>query len=306
MRLLCLFIISITFSQNIVHQDIFLKNDSIILPGTLSYNKTLKPQPLVIFAHGSGTINRDGNQLPFSTPNYIKQLSEALTNSNIAFYRYDKRNATKANLKFLIKGMSFDELTNDLKIAINQFKDDKRFSSITLIGHSQGSLVAMLATSKYINKFISLAGPAISIDKVLVKQITNQLGTETGKILKNHLEELKQTGTIKNINPTLQGLLHPSNQKFLKTWGEYNPTAELKKLTIPTLIINGTKDLQVTPDDAKLLYESALNAQLKIIDKMNHVLKTIYYNDNNLKSYTSSEFKISQELVNVITEFILQ
>ena len=67
-------------------------NDSIKLPGTLSYNKDLKSQPLVIFIHGSGNVDRNGNQSGVNVQaNYIKQFRDSVNKYDIAFFSYDKR-----------------------------------------------------------------------------------------------------------------------------------------------------------------------------------------------------------------------
>ena len=54
-------------------EDIAVSNDGIQIPGTLTYNASLKQQPLAIFVHGSGDIDRNGNQKFINTnANYIK------------------------------------------------------------------------------------------------------------------------------------------------------------------------------------------------------------------------------------------
>ena len=73
---------------------------------------------------------------------------------------------------------------------INNFKNDKRFNNITLIGHSQGSLVAMMAINDAIDKYISLAGLGESADKTIVRQITTQ-DSSFGKVAKAHIDEFK-------------------------------------------------------------------------------------------------------------------
>jgi hypothetical protein len=86
---------------------------------------------------------------------------------------------------------------------------------------------------------------------------------------------------------------------------QYNPQEIIKSLDMPVLIINGTKDLQVTVEEANLLKEASNSAELKIIDKMNHVLFIIEGDDlENSKSYNESSRKISQELLDSIIKFI--
>ncbi|MGB0981473.1 MAG: alpha/beta hydrolase [Winogradskyella sp.] len=293
------------FSQTkIITEDILLKNDSIQLPGTLTYTKNETPQPLVIFIHGSGNVDRNGNQPGLSNANYIKQLSDSLALRNIAFYRYDKRTATPSNIKFIMKALYFEKFVEDAELAIKHFKDDKRFSNITLIGHSQGSLIAMLASKHTVNKYISLAGPANTIDVSIVKQIKLQNGDSLATLVKAHFKELRETGTIKNVDPNLLSLFNAQNIPFIKSWMAYNPTEEIKALNIPVLILNGTKDLQVFENDAKALHAAKTESQLIMIKDMNHVLKTITNNADNKKSYSAPDFPLSKKLITVLTKFI--
>jgi pimeloyl-ACP methyl ester carboxylesterase len=298
--------VTITMAQSdSVSEDIILMNDSIQLPGTLRYNKTLKQQPLAIFIHGSGNVDRNGNQGQASQANYIKLLSDSLNKNGIAFYRYDKRTSNMANMKFLMLGISFDDFVKDAKIAIDNFKNDKRFSSISLIGHSQGSLVGMLASTAGVDSYISLAGPSDAIDKKMTEQIRKQNGDSIAGLVEAHFKELKATNKIEKVDPNLMALFNPQNQPFFTSWIKYNPIEEISKLTgIQILILNGTKDMQVFESDAEALHKANPEAQFKLIKNMNHVLKTITKEEDNLKSYTTADFPLSSELVTVISEFI--
>ncbi|WP_350291296.1 alpha/beta fold hydrolase [uncultured Croceitalea sp.] len=300
------------FSQEIIEEKIDLKNGEISIPGTLSYPKFEKKLPLVIFVHGSGNVDRNGNQGAAIKANYIAQLADNLNKKGLAFYRYDKRTSNPANIP-LLKNITIHDFVSDVSIAVKNFKDDKRFKSIHLIGHSQGSLVAMLATDSNIKSYISLAGPSESIDKTLVTQITNQ-NPQIGEIAKQHINELKETDTILSVSPFLIQLFAPQNQKFLKDWMLLTPTDEIKKIKKPILIIQGEKDLQVTSTDANNLIgacaidEAGLDAPAKLvlIEQMNHVLKTVNNQNENQQSYTSPDYPLSTMLVETIANFILK
>ncbi|AXT19431.1 alpha/beta hydrolase [Flavobacteriaceae bacterium AU392] len=299
--------ISFSFAQNtITSEDILITNDSIKLPGTLTYNEDLEKQSLIIFVPGSGNPNRNGNQPQLGVKgSYIKQLSSILNSKGFAFFRYDKRNVTQDNVKYLLKSYEFSDLVSDVSTIINNFKNDKRFNNITLIGHSQGSLVAMMAINNVIDKYISLAGLGESADKTIVRQITAQ-DSSFGKIAKAHIDELKLTGTIKEVNPALISLFAAQNHQFLSSYFKLDPQEEIKKLTLPILILNGTKDLQVKEKDAYNLHNANPKSKLVMIKDMNHVLKTITKEEDNLKSYTSPDFPLSEELITIIEAFIKQ
>jgi pimeloyl-ACP methyl ester carboxylesterase len=268
---LFLLIFSVSYGQSkVTSEEILIQNDSIELPGTLTFTNT--KTPLVIWVHGSGNVDRNGNQGAIVKANYIKQFRDEINKNNIAFFSFDKRTSNPKNFKFL-KGIVFTGFVNDVEKVIAHFKDDKRFSEIILVGHSQGSLIAMLA-SKNATKYISISGPGESIDKTMVKQITAQ-NALLGKAAAAQFKELKETGDIKNVNPFLISIFSKANLPFLKSWASYDPTEEIKKLTIPALIINGTKDLQVKIEDAIALQKAKPSSELVLIENMNHLLKNI-------------------------------
>lgn len=292
---LVIFSISSAFSQ-IKKEEITLNNMAIQLPGTLTYSA--ENQPLVIWVHGSGGENRDGN-----TPNYIKQFRDEINKKEIAFFSYDKRTANIKNVKFIQEdGIYFSDFVSDLKEVINKFKDDKRFSEIILAGHSQGSLIAMLALEN-VDKYISIAGAGETIDKTLVRQVTAQ-SPAFGKLTEQYIKELKENGSIKSVDPNLMSLFAPQNQPFLISWMNLDPIKEITKVKIPTLIINGDKDIQVQISDAENLKEAKPDATLVIIKNMNHPLKNIEKDEDNLKSYMSADYTISNELIETIENFI--
>lgn len=297
---LFLFIWSFTKAQNkIVSEDVLITNDSIQLPGTLSYSNG-KP-PLIIWVHGSGNVDRNGNQGTTIKADYIKQFRDSINKHNIAFFSYDKRTATQKNITFS-KNIRFNSFVSDLKQVINHFKKDNRFSEIVLIGHSQGSLTAILAI-KNVDKYISLAGLSTPLDKFIISEYL-KVSPIYGAIAKQHFEELNKTGAIKKVNPALAHILAKPNQQFMKSWIAYNPSEEIKKTKISTLIINGTKDLQVPIEHANALHKTAKNSKLVLIKNMNHVLKIVNSQEENQQSYFNKNFPLSTKLTSTIVNFI--
>ncbi|MGY0408668.1 MAG: alpha/beta hydrolase family protein [Polaribacter sp.] len=294
-----IFSISVAFAQ-IKREEITINNQEIELPGTLTFSA--ENQPLLIWIHGSGPIDRNGNQPAQNIKaNYIQQFREAVNTKGIAFFSYDKRTADSKNSPFL-KNTLVRDFALDAEAVVNHFKKDTRFSEIILVGHSQGSLIAMLAT-KNVAKYISIAGAGETIDKTIIKQL-NAKNPMLGEAAKKQLDTLKIKGKIKTVNPFLMSIFAKQNQHFLLSWIKIDPIKEIKKVTIPILIINGDKDLQVKIEDANALKKAKPTAKLVIIKNMNHVLKTIVKDDDNIKSYFSPDFPISKKLITTIVSFV--
>ncbi len=86
-----------------------------------------------------------------------------------------------------------------------------------------------------------------------------------------------------------------------------NPLAVIKNLEAPVLVMQGTRDLQVPEAQAKLLAQAGgINAQLGIIENMNHVLKTVKEEGitANMRTYKDPDKPLNQELIKMIVDFI--
>jgi pimeloyl-ACP methyl ester carboxylesterase len=296
---------TLAFSQEAIE---FSKVDieiNSLLNGTLySPSKQTKKTNLVILIAGSGPTDRDGNQKGL-TNNSLKLLAEALANNGIAVYSYDKRIfAQMASGKLDEASLSFDNFIDDAKAVIHYFKNQKKYHSITIAGHSEGALIGMVAANGNADAYISIAGAGRPIDEVLLEQIGKQAPFLKEEVQKN-LETLKSGTTFELKNQMLASLFRASVQPYMISWIKYNPQTEIKKLQIPTLLINGDKDIQVSVQDAQLLQQAKPDAQLKIIPNMNHIFKQIKGDDaENKASYTNPDLPIATDLSELITTFI--
>ncbi|MBV8688708.1 MAG: alpha/beta hydrolase, partial [Candidatus Eremiobacteraeota bacterium] len=100
-------------------------------------------------------------------------------------------------------------------------------------------------------------------------------------------------------------LFRPSVQPYLISWFQYDPAAEIAKVTVPTLIVQGTTDFQVGVDDARRLQTEDPRAKLTLIQGMNHILRDAPANRAaNLATYSKPSLPLSTEVVRVITDFI--
>ena len=207
---------------------------------------------LVILIAGSGPTNRDGNQIGL-TNNSLKLLAESLVNNGIAVYSYDKRIfAQMASGKLDEASLTFDNFIDDAKAVILYFKNQKKYHSITVAGHSEGALIGMVAANGNADAYISIAGAGRPIDEVLLEQIGKQAPFLKEEVEKN-LASLKSGNTFELKNQMLASLFRASVQPYMISWIKYHPQNEIKKLQIPSLLINGDKDIQVSVQDAQLL-----------------------------------------------------
>lgn len=260
-------------------------------------------QTLAIIIADSGPTDRDGNQ-NFQKNNSLKKLAIGLAQNGIATFRYDKRTVKQIRRGNLDSDIVFNDFVTDANAIVHYFKSERPFDKIFIIGHGQGSLVGMLSSEQHVDGFISLAGSGKSFDDVLIKEIE-----KTAPMYKADSERvialLKEGKTTSDYPQQLSSIFNESIQPFMSSWFQYKPTEVLSQLSIPILIVNGSKDLQVPIEEAESLHKASKNSKLVIIDNMNHVLFTIEGDDlENSKSYAETFRKVNPELLTTLTKFI--
>lgn len=277
------------------------------LYGSLVLPNEEGPFPIVLIIPGSGPTDRNGNSaLSLGKNDSLKMLANQLAEQGVASLRYDKRGAGK-NISAIVpnKEVRFELFIHDAEKWIHTLKNDSRFSKVGVVGHSQGSLVGMLAAKNVdADAFVSIAGAGQSIDQVLEEQLSSSLPDELMKETQTILQKLRAGKTIPEVSEQLKSVFQPEIQPFLISWINYNPVKEIQKLNIPVLIINGDHDIQVSVQEAELLHQAKPEAKLLIVPNMNHVLKEAPEDrQENLKTYSDPSLPLADGLIDGITKF---
>ena len=267
-------------ADSVPSQPITLKTATGDIFGTVVVPSGPGRHPVVLVIAGSGPTDRDGNSPAAVAPgkslhtDSYKLLAAALAADGIASVRYDKRGiAASAPAMAGLKESDyrFDMGIGDAAAWITMLRADPRFSKIIIVGHSEGSLVGMVAAEHVrADGFISLEGAGRRAAEVIREQLVAR-GVPVA-MFGSILDTLSAGKTVDRTPPALAALFRPSVQPYLISWFRYDPAAELKKLPYATLVIQGTHDVQVSAKDASLL-ATAPRAKLLTIDGMTHVLK---------------------------------
>lgn len=287
--------------------DIVLKTATGNISGTIMVSTLQSQTPLVAIIAGSGPTDRDGNSTMGVRTDSYKKLAESMAENGISSLRFDKRGIAKSQSAMKSESdLRFENYINDVVEWINLLKNDNRFSSFFILGHSEGSLIGMVAGQRTeIAGFISVAGAGKPADEILQEQLKDKLPLDL--LIENNriLDSLKAGKTVGNVNSNLAALYRPSVQPYMISWLKYNPAKVISQLKVPTLIIHGTTDLQVSTDDAKLLAAAKPDAKLLIIENMNHVLKeSVADQQQNFATYTNPDLPLKTELVDEVISFI--
>ena len=279
---------------------------SLVMPSPVSGQV-----PVALIIAGSGPTDRDGNSpLIKGKNNSLRMLAEALAAQGIASVRYDKRGVAVAT--GAVKGlkeidMRFEDLVADAAAWITLLRNDARFASVTVVGHSEGSLVGMLAARQArADAFVSLAGIARSLADVLRDQLKAQpLSAELAATSEAIMRDLEAGKTTATVPQPLFALYRPSVQPYLISVFAYKPAVEVAALRVPTLLVQGTTDIQVAVAEAEALKAARPEATLRVIEGMNHILKVAPADRAaNIATYTNPDLPLAPDLGPALTSFI--
>ena len=282
-----------------------LQTETGALHGTLALPGGAPPFPVVIIVAGSGATDRDGNQ-PQLKNDSLKLLAEALAGEGTASLRYDKRGVGESAAAGLNEEqVRFEMYVGDAVRWIGTLRKDTRFSRVGLIGHSEGSLIGMVAAKQVkVDALISIAGAGRAAPAVLRSQLSAQLPKHLKAKFEQILDDLTAGRTVADTPAELAFIARPTLQPYLISWFKYDPVREIAGLDIPVLIVQGTTDLQVGVDDAQRLAAAKPGAKLALIDNMNHVLKRAVTPAEQQAAYTDPSLPIERKAVAEITGFL--
>lgn len=278
------------------------------LHGTQMVPLPLACVPVALIIAGSGPTDRDGNSKLLPGPNNsLKMLAEALAGAGIASVRYDKRGiGGSARAMSSESRLRFDTYTGDAAAWVQQLKREGRHASVTVIGHSEGSLIGMIAARQAgADGYVSVAGPAEGAAALLRRQLDAKLPPELAQANDKILSALERGRRPAVLPPQLQAIYRPSVQPYLMSWFKQVPAREIAKLKIPSLIVQGTTDIQVETGQAELLQKANPAARLAIIPGMNHVLKQVPADGpQQMASYSDPSLPLAPGLADAVTGFI--
>ena len=309
MKRLFLLMTALLFAASVAAEEpMVLRAEKCDLYGTLAVPESGSRTVALIIA-GSGATDRDGNNRAAGLiTDCYKQLSDSLVANGYAALRYDKRAiAASTSPEITEAELSFDDYINDAVAWADLLAAGERFDRVVLIGHSEGSLIALAAAKRTdkVAAVISLAGPGEPIDQTLRRQLATQpepYKTECYRII----DELKAGRMVEDASAELAALFRKSVQPFLISEMRYNPADEARMLRVPLLIVQGTTDIQVETTDAARLFMAQRMARMVMIDDMNHVLKICPTTNpqQQMATYMNPSLPIAAKLVRAVVDFM--
>ena len=279
-------------------EEVSFTNGDAILSGTLVYPEDWngkKKVPVAIMVSGSGLQNRD--EEVFGHKPFLV-ITDYLARHGVATLRYDDRGtglSTGDGRKATSKDFMEDALAGI------EFLRSKGISKeVGIIGHSEGGEIAfMLGAGKKVDFLVSLAGPGVQGDSILVLQNNNAL-RKAGYDITVTREEVRDAVKTKN-------------DPWLEYFSEYDPVQDIRKIFCPALILNGEKDTQVEsavnipsiegnlPRDRRGRFASR-HTEIKVYPGLNHLFQHCLTGQS--EEYNDIEETISPEVLEDIAVWI--
>ncbi len=270
------------------------EKDSATLAGTLTYpvgySKQSKKKPFVVLlVSGSGQQNRD-EELMGHSPFLV--IADYLARHGIATLRYDDR-ATGASVGGDVKNATTEDFMRDALAGLDFLRHQKAFGKVGLLGHSEGGAIAfMLASRKKTDFIVSLAGPGVKGDTLLVKQ-ENCIQQLSGMPATMTVEQFRQQPEVQQM-------------RWLQWFIDYDPSADIRKSRCPVFALNGDRDCQVISSQnltaiRQLLPKSKKNL-VKEYPSLNHLFQ--HCTTGLLTEYSEIEETISPEVLSDIAQWI--
>ncbi len=306
-------------TQEIIIESDFKLSGTLTLPGTSSK----KPFPAVLFIPGSGKVDRDVN-IPQLQTNIFKLLADFFSELGFITLRFDKRGCGKSGGNYLEAGLN--DFIYDAKCALKTLRavPEVDLSRVLVLGHSEGAFIAPTLADAC-NGLILLCGGARPGRELLPEQpaqLINEI--KEGKGFKARLLKILQIHRLINwqfnhvvnksirTNKSVIKLLGfvPFNAKWLREFHQFNTPEVLKQVAMPTLVVGGSRDIQVNAKEVAKVCELVNEADGVVLERMNHLLRDVdshHHLLSLLKEYRESVTKpISRKLLDTIKQWCQQ
>ncbi len=242
----------------------------ITLGGTLTLPSGASARlPAVVTITGSGQEDRDeylpiaGGYRPF------RQVADTLGRRGIAVLRLDDRMIGASGGKL---GTSAD-YADDIRAAVKWLREQPEIDPdrIALLGHSEGGLIAPIvaSTDPRLKGIVLMAGPSQTGRQILTFQQKQAIDLDT--TIAPASRDSAYKAALAATDSSAKG------NSWLRYFMTYDPLATVRRVKrVPVLILQGSTDHQVTPEQAPALeraFKAAGNPDvtMRVFPDLNHL-----------------------------------
>ncbi|MGE3245915.1 MAG: alpha/beta hydrolase [Beijerinckiaceae bacterium] len=283
------------------------------LRGTLCQPMEAACDVCVVIVPGSGPTDRNGNQVALF-PCSLEMLAHGLADAGIASLRVDKRGMYGSVMALAnANDVAIGEYADDVATWASEIRSQTGMSRVYVLGHSEGGLVALVVAAQRqgVNGVVHLCAASRPFAEVLLEQLGPKLPDAA---LRTNLESViaalasGKSVDAADIAPPLFPLFGPHIQRLMISSMSHDPAQLAADLDMPMLVVRGRMDFQIKIADVQRLVDANANAELRIFDTMNHVLKTVSSPEPAAQAnvYRDPAIPLADGLTAAIANFILR
>ncbi len=303
----------------------------VSLAGVFSTPMGKGPFPAVVLVSGSGPHTRD--EVVYGHKVFLV-LRDHLTRQGFAVLSYDKRGVGESKGDYA-SATSYD-FASDAAAALATLKKQPEVNprKLGLIGHSEGGLIGPVVASRTqdLAFMVLMAGPGIQGDALLAEQtarIAEASGMPSSNVpalqqfqfmlyqavhqsktkaeFRDRLIALRNTpGAPPIADSQIDGFVDELYTPWMRAFLAHDPASSLKAMTMPVLVLNGDKDLQVLADSnvGGLRKSLAHNpkARFVVLKDHNHLFQRA--KTGLPQEYGQIEETLSPEFLQTVTEWL--
>ncbi len=250
-----------------------------------------------------GGTDRDGNR-PGEYNDNLKLLAQGLAGCGLASLRVDIRgtgDSTKA-LPWELDGYTVDLTEADAAGWLDWLR--AHTGAVDLIGQGEGGLTALRvggAASRIVLLGVAARRPAAVLrDRLSGLGLSAAAHARIGAAI-----AALEAGRGPDEQPPAIGGLFRLGTSYLISLFKLDPLAELRHLHTATLVVNGTTDLETTPQDGPRLAATRPGVTAIAPAFMNHVLRVAPRDwTDNLATYERADLPLHPQLVPALCRFL--
>jgi pimeloyl-ACP methyl ester carboxylesterase len=281
----------------------------VTLEATLTLPGGTGPWPAAVIIAGSGPTDRNGNNPAGVSTDTYAMLARGLAERGVATLRYDKRSLPATRGSFDLRNVTPHEFAADAAAAARAIASRGDIGTISFIGHSEGGMLALLAAREGapVRRLVLASATGRDLTTILREQLSRQFSPAMVSQFDTAWTAYL-AGEPFTTPKGLEALFVPVNRRFMQSWRDIDPVDLLRGLALPTLVLQGETDVQVTPADANALGSARPDVKVVLLPGVNHVLKIDHGKtiaEQMASSYTNRSLPLAPGVVTTIADFLL-
>lgn len=227
--------------------------------------------PAVVLITGSGAQDRDAAIPAFGDYRPFRQVADTLSRRGVAVLRLDDRSIGGSDRGPLTATSA--DFADDIRSALAwlRARADIDSTRLALVGHSEGGLIAPMiaATDARLKGIALIAGPSRSGRAISAYQRRYAIEHDQA------IPAMRRAEALVRSDRAVDSIF--ATPGWLRFWADYDPLPTARRVRIPTLILQGKTDRQVTWDQASELAAALRaggnrNVTVRTFPRMNHLM----------------------------------